>query len=214
VDRAIKANPLNYLNYVYAAKVYGSAAELKIQGGYERAVAAYNKALSINPTNPSIYEGLAKLEMTKGNKTKVREYASKALQVKTNYVPVITLLSQLDVADGNVSVAINRLQSLVSNYPNDPYIFFQLGLLKYNNGDYAGAASDLERSVRLIPDYANAKYFLGLAYDKLGKKDLAINVFESIAKTNPGNTEITNILNNLRAGKAALYTGITETKKK
>ncbi|MEI6494780.1 MAG: tetratricopeptide repeat protein, partial [bacterium] len=214
-DRAIKANPLNYLNYVYAAKVYGSAAELKIQGGYEQALVAYNSALVINPTNPTIYEGLAKLEMVKGNKAKVREYANKALQVKMNYSPVITLLSQLDVADGNIQSAIDRLQSLINSNPNDPYIFFQLGLLKYDNGDYAGAAGALEQSVRLIPDYANAKYFLGLSYDKLGKKDLAINLFTSIAQTNPGNAEVENILTNLRAGRAALSsTKAADAKKK
>jgi tetratricopeptide (TPR) repeat protein len=62
----------------------------------------------------------------------------------------------------------------------------------------------LERAVALNPVYANARYFLGLSYSKLGKVKEAITQFEQISATNPDNSEVKTILSNLRAGKAPL----------
>ena len=52
-----------------------------------------------------------------------------------------------------------------------------------------------------MPDYANAKYFLGLSYWQVGKKEEAKKQFEDIEKTNPDNQEIKLILSNIQAGK-------------
>ncbi len=53
-----------------------------------------------------------------------------------------------------------------------------------------------------MPEYANAKYFLGLSYYGQGRTADAINQFEDLAKTNPDNQEVALILANLRDGKA------------
>src|SRR5690606_42073919 len=63
--------------------------------------------------------------------------------------------------------------------PNDPGLFFQLGLLKYNSDDFLGAARAFGQAVTLVPEYANAKYFLGLSLARLGETDLAIAQFRS-----------------------------------
>ena len=86
----------------------------------------------------------------------------------------------------------------------NPTVFFELGLLRYNNKDYKGAVSALEQATTLEPSYANARYFLGLAYDKLSRRSDAIAEFETIQKSNPDNQEVQLILNNLRAGRTPL----------
>ena len=58
------------------------------------------------------------------------------------------------------------------------------------------------KAVELNDQYANAHYFLGLAYARLGKNAEAIAQFETIAKTNPENQEVSLILTNLKAGKS------------
>ena len=72
------------------------------------------------------------------------------------------------------------------------------------NGDFAEAVAALERAVILRRDYSNAKYFLGLAYYEVGRTDLAIPQFEDVQLLNPENTEVTQIIANLRAGRAPL----------
>jgi tetratricopeptide (TPR) repeat protein len=85
--------------------------------------------------------------------------------------------------------------------PNDSGTFFQLGFLRYNNKDYQGAVSALEKTIVLNPAYANAKYFLGLSYQKLGRNAEAIAQFKDLQVTNPDNKEVGLILNNLQAGR-------------
>ena len=62
-----------------------------------------------------------------------------------------------------------------------------------------------ERAVSINPSYSNARYFLGLIYDREGKKDEAISQFEKIAELNPGNQEVERIIENLQVGKSALF---------
>ena len=81
---------------------------------------------------------------------------------------------------------------------------FQLGLIYYNDNKLEKARLEFERAVAFSPDYSNARYFLGLIYDKQGNKQGALGQFENISKLNPDNQEVKNILNNLRSGKPAL----------
>ena len=53
----------------------------------------------------------------------------------------------------------------------------------------------------LSPFFGNGKYFLGLSYFQNGRTSDAIIQFENLAEMYPTNTEVTFILNNLKAGK-------------
>ncbi|MDP2946205.1 MAG: tetratricopeptide repeat protein, partial [bacterium] len=83
---------------------------------------------------------------------------------------------------------------------------FQLSFLYYKNDQFDQSKPVFERTVELSPNYSNARYFLGLIYDReaTGKAE-AIKQFEKIAELNPDNNEIKQILVNLKAGKAALF---------
>jgi len=60
----------------------------------------------------------------------------------------------------------------------------------------------LERAVSLNPQYANAKYFLGLAYYLNGAVDKSLVQFQDLEKTNPDSAEVKTALANLSAGKS------------
>jgi len=85
---------------------------------------------------------------------------------------------------------------------------FQLGVLYYSDKQFDKAKAEFERTVSLNENYSNARYFLGLVYDREGKKSEAISQFEKVANLNPDNEEVKKILDNLKAGKPALE-GIT-----
>ena len=88
--------------------------------------------------------------------------------------------------------------------PLDKGLAFQLGLLYYNDNQLEKAKAEFLRAISIDENYSNARYFLGLIYDKEGKKDLAIEQFEKIEKLNPESQEVKKILANLREGKSAL----------
>lgn len=201
--QAVKANPRNYQNYLSLGRVYESVVPLKIEGAYALAVEQYKKALDLNPHNPQTYLTMARLEIANGNKKQAREMITRALAEKGNYAAAIFMLSQLEADAGNLDAAIKNAESAATLAPQDIGVYFQLGFLKYLKKDYKGAVAALESAVALNTDYSNARYFLGLSYDKLGRTQDAIVQFARISELNPDNTEVKRILTNLRAGRDA-----------
>lgn len=201
---AININNGNYQNWVERGRVYEAVMPLKIDGSYEAAANAYEQATKYAPLDPSIYLMLARLEYTRGDNAKAKEFITKALNLKQNYTDAIFLLAQIQIKEGDSVEAIKSVSAASILSPNDPTIFFQLGLLQFNTKDYKGAVASLEKSIALSPQYANAKYYLGLAYEKLGREKDAIAQFTDLKKTNPDNKEIDSILQNLKDGNAPL----------
>jgi len=198
-QQAIQIDSDNYLNYLALGRVYDTITRLNIQGAYESAVAAYAIAREKNPLNPEIPLIVAQLESSLGKFDVARLRIVDALTLKNNYTSAIFLLSQIEVAEGNLGKAIQSIEVASVISPNSQIIFFQLGILRYNNQDYSEAVIAFERAVDIDPNYANARYFLGLGYDVAGRRDDAIVEFERIEETNPDNQEVKFILRNLRA---------------
>ncbi|MDO8492590.1 MAG: tetratricopeptide repeat protein [bacterium] len=202
-QEAVKQNSENYLNQLQLAKVYEAIVPLKIPGAYEQAQNAYNEAIKLNPSSPSIRLAEARLEVVNGNNKKARDYIKESLALKSNYTDAIFLLTQIEVSEGNTKKAIEAVISATLISPTNPVVFFQLGLLYYNDANYTKAIDALEQATKLEPQYANAKYFLGISYDKLGRDNEAVKQFEELLVTNPDSAEVKFILGNLKAGRPA-----------
>ena len=117
------------------------------------------------------------------------------------------LLAQTYDRKGEIDKAIASTEQVRQFLPNDVGIRFQLGFLYYKTDRVANARQEFEAAVGINENYSNARYFLGLIYDRQNDKPRAIEQFEKIEKLNPDNQEVKLILANLKASKAAL-TGI------
>ncbi len=199
---AVKYDPTNYYNYISQARVYEAASEIKMANGFENAVQAYTTAIRLNPGNPSIYLSLASLQAKQSKLDDGVKTLGAALQVKNNYLDAVFLLSQIYATKGDLPNAIIAAQVATQLNPTNSLLLFQLGILQYSSKNYQAAVDALSQAVKIQTDYANAKYFLGLAYARLNKTDEAISQFEDLAKTNPDNQEVALILANLKAGKS------------
>ncbi len=199
---AEKLDSSNYYNYISEARISEIAASLKIPKAYENAKNSYLNALKTNPYNPAIYLNLARLEASQNKLIDAEQYVGKALQLKQNYTEAVYLLSQVQVANGQLKDAITSAKVATEITPTEAILFFQLGILEYNDKNYSDAVTALEKAVSLNAQYANAKYFLGLSYARLGRNEDAILQFEDLAKTNADNKEVVFILSNLKAGKS------------
>ena len=200
-DIMLRRDPNDYQSALAVAIFYNDLTNLGIQGAYENALTAYDAVEKLNPHNPAIWLLRARLEVAHKDLDKAKDDISKALALKGNYSDAIFLLSQIQVAQGNLKDAITSAEAVTSLNPTDYSAYFNLGLLRYNDKNYEGAASAFERAIALNPGYANAQYFLGLSYYQLGRKDDAIAQFQSLQQTNPDNQEVQLILSNLQAGK-------------
>lgn len=200
---AIAFNPNNYQNYDLFGHVAEALIPINVQQAYENAVLAYKKVIELNPHDPGAYLSLARVEVMNKDYTSAFSYIDKALAEKPNYTEAIIFKTQLQVQQNDLNGAIESVAQLAILNPNDPTIMFQLGFLLYNSKDWRNSGIALERAVTLNPQYANARYFLGLDYANLDMRDQAIAQFVEIQKTNPDNQEVQQILTNLRAGRTA-----------
>lgn len=192
----------DYQNWVALGNVYQNVVPLGIEGAYDSAMDAFNKALERRPNGPGIILSKAALERLVGKPVEAKAFAEEAIRVRSRYTDAILLLAQLQIEEGNVDEAVRSVEAAAILDPNNPVTFFQLGLLRYSKNDFAGAAGALERAVALNDVYANARYFLGLSYYRMGGlNERAIEQFEKVQSTNPESEDVKSILANLRAGK-------------
>ncbi len=194
---AVSQNPKQYLNYMNLGNIYTALVPLSVANSYESALAAYDKAIALAPNNPSLLLAKASLEFTNKNNAEARKYIKQALDLKTNYIDAIFLLVQIETNEGNLSEAIKQAESAGNMAPNDPTVFFRLGLLRYNNSDYTGAISAFEKAVILDNSYLNARYFLGLAYKKVGRTSDALVQFNILAKVLPDNQDVKDAISSI-----------------
>jgi len=200
--QAVDTNPASYQNWITLGIVYNFLVPkpLAIVGAYENAKAAYSEASSRNPLNPEIPLYLARLELNNGDVETARTLIGESLALKEDYADAYLMLAQIEIQENNISAAIISAERLALLMPGNPAIYFELGLLKYSDKDYVGAANAFGLAVVSTPDYANAKYYLGLALAQLGRLDEAQEQFEDLAITNPDSEEVRLILLDLRAG--------------
>jgi len=210
-QKAVAINPLDYGNYRVLGKIYEFLVPLNAAGSVDMAILQYDEAIKHSPKNPMLYHDKALVYMsdatTRGDFSglkKAEEALLKAVELKPDYTAAHFLLAQIFDAAGNQNEAIRRSEAAALLAPNDIGSLFQLGLLYYKNSRLEDARMVLERAVSINNNYSNARYFLGLVYDRQKKTNDAIGQFEKIAELNPGNEEIKKILANLRSGKGAL----------
>jgi len=197
--------------YVLLGNIYGILAIAGIAEASERAIAAYDQARQYDPTNPVYDLNAAQLQARTGNVEAAREAIAQALSRKSNYTEALALLTEIEVADGNVAGAIASNEALVALDPQNPGRYYQLGVLYTSAADALSATRAFERAVQLDPNYANARYFLALAYAEAGRTDDAIAQLEIVRDLNPENAIAADAIEALRAGVSVSDTATENT---
>lgn len=187
---AVSINNGDYRNWLALADLYKDLAGVGVEGSYENARAAYERALTENPSNPLVYLQIAQLELSKGNTVDALAMLDKAFALKSDYAAAFFLRSQLYASEGKSAEAVSDAQRASELAPNDSLAWYNLGALLFDARMYEKAASSLEKSVSLRPDYANALFLLGMSYSNLDRKSEALAVLESVARKNPNNEEL------------------------
>ncbi|MDO8521243.1 MAG: tetratricopeptide repeat protein [bacterium] len=200
-ERAIKLDPTNFENYLQLGGVFDTLGTFGIQNTTPFARENYEQALRLNPKSPRVLFMLARLEFTASDRAKTKEYLYRALAERPNFTEALSFLVDLELQDRNFDAALAAVRAGVQAEPTNFILHFGLGYLNYLNGDRQGALTEFESAVILNPQYADAKYFLGLVYFQLGRSQEAIQQFTDVQTLNPDNKEVVAILQNLKAGR-------------
>ena len=228
-QRATTANPADPLNWRQLAAVYEDNISI-VEGADRFAILNYEKAAALNPQSPAEYLNVArayvrsadalqrkitqlpeegeereKLEATRAeNLSEAIVNLKKSIALKGDYAPAHFLSSQVYERQGDRELAIQKTLETRNLNPLDTGVGYQLGLLYYLDDQIENARDEFVRVVSLREGFSNARYFLGLSYDRLGNTQGAIDQFAKVSELNPDNEEVDKILSNLRAGEDAL----------
>lgn len=199
---ATQLNSNNYQNWVSLGSVYQTVVPLKISGAYENSKDAYSKAVALSPTDPTLEYSLAQLEIAHGDLNAAVTDLTNAISLKRDYTQAILLLSQIQVQQGKAQEALQAAEAAAYFAPNDQNVLFQVGILRSGTGDYDGAIQALSHAVDVNPQYANARFFLAVAYAAKGQLAQAEAQLEAIASLSTENAQaVATDIASLKAGK-------------
>lgn len=199
---ATQLRPENYQNWVILGNVYQTVVPLRIEGAYDNAKQAYQRAVELNPTNPTLPFVVAQLEIAQGNGPAAETALVNAISLKRDFTQAIFLLSQLEVQLGKAREALEAAEAAAYFAPNDPVVLFQVGILRAGTGDQAGAIQALSRAVELNPEYANARFFLAVAYASQRQFEQAVAQLNAVAALSPENAAaVQGYITQLTAGR-------------
>ena len=162
---------------------------LVASGAIEWGIKSFEKAITLEPTNPVLYTELGKL-LAIDNPEKAREALAKAIELKPDYLDAQIQNALIYEREENLAEAIRQMEDLSLEYPFNVEVLFQLGRLYFNADRIDEAISQLEKVVSFMPNHSNAHYSLGIAYKEKGEKAKAIKSFEKVLELNPGNQDV------------------------
>lgn len=199
---ATRIAPDEYQNWTTLGDLYATVVPLNVQGAYDNALSAYQKAADLNPTSPLIPYSIAQVDISGNKAADARTALTRSITLKQDYTPAIFLLSQLEVATGNIADALKAAEAAAYFTPNDPGVLFQVGILRAATGDTAGATTALTSAVTINPQFANAHYFLAALYAKKAEYAKAKSELEAIAAVSDDNAKaVAPLITQLSASK-------------
>jgi tetratricopeptide (TPR) repeat protein len=229
---ATDLNPQNVENWSSLASLYRDLVG-SIPGADEAAVAAYQKAIVLEPNGPDhltdlgrVYLAMAQAAqpdpaakdqtaIAAAQKTvaddlaKAKESFDKALAAKADYSPARYWLALTLSQQGQTKDAISNLEAVLAQNPSDLNVGFQLGILYYQDGQKDKAIALMERVTQVQPNYSNAQWYLAAMYEDAGRIDDAIARVQAVLKNNPDNDSVKQRLTDLQNKKSGLAPATT-----
>ena len=216
LNQTISRSPFNVANWNVAGFFYRNL--IGIEGAGEEALRCYFKAAELEPASPFPYGEIGRVYILMAQNFREKQMPEKekeclswavanlekSIELKPDYAPAHYLKAVAYDQQGRGEEAIVTLEELKKVSPEDIGIAFQLGMLYWRTEKLNEAQGEFEGIIESDSNYSNARYMLGLLYDKKGEKEKAREQFEKVARLNPENQEVIKILENLRKGLPAL----------
>ncbi len=155
------------------------------KGNYKESIAAYSRAIEINPNYAIAYTGRGIVRSYLGDKHSAIADYDQAIKLNPNFASAYT-------GRGNARSNLGDKQGVIADYdqaiklnPNDADAYYNRRIARDELGDKQGAIADYDQAIKINPNYVNAYYNRGLAHSDLGDKQSAIADYDQAIKINP-----------------------------
>jgi tetratricopeptide (TPR) repeat protein len=151
----------------------------------EEAVKAYQKALAIDPDDPTILTDLAVLYVRQGDVQEALKLAEKAAEVAPNFENAFVLLGRLYAGTGNNAKAIEAYRRVIAINPSNHDAYLLLGTLYAQENRFREALEALEHLKALLPDNPLASYYKARIFLDMKFYDQAEAAYQEVLQINP-----------------------------
>ncbi len=145
-------------------------------GNHDGAIEAYERSLSLEPSNAKAQNNIANIHFRRGELELAARAYEKALALQPHYLLALYhygfTLRQLN----RPGEAERAFSGCVAERPENDRerqtqleCFFYTGALRARAEDWPGAASIMKQVIATDPNHADAHYYLGMAYRRLGR---------------------------------------------
>ena len=177
LETSLAKRPANAAAQLLAARI---ARTTRNFGG---ALSHLDRAIAIAPQREAFLEKARTLDQA-GLRLAAREAWRAILEVIPQSMEAAARLGRLAWEDGDHAIALTLLERAVaSDAPAS--VWFDLGLVRQDLGDYGGAAIAYRKALDIKPDYAEAALNLGIVLQEAGDLDSAMRAYVEAYRLRP-----------------------------
>jgi tetratricopeptide (TPR) repeat protein len=180
---------------------------------FDEGIEALRQALAREDNSARYHTAMGELLVYRGQTDKGRHHYERALQIDPDYGPVCALMGSLYLRKiaGAESLPrakelLERASKLKTYHPNQ--VYFDLGELYLQEGEYRKAAEALKESIRLDARDERPYYSLAKTYRRLGDKKAAVEAEQTFRTISNNHVEMqmqeARVFHNPNSGEARL----------
>ncbi len=158
-------------------------------GNLTRALAAYQRALQLQPQYPEALLGLAQTQYALGRSEEALQTVEQAIRQKSNYAEAHLFRGKLLQEAGRFAEARAAFDAAIGANDRIAESFYRRALLAIRDGDLDLAIRDLNRAIALQNNFPEAHYWLGRAYYAQGRTESALQAIQKAITLNPDYSE-------------------------
>jgi len=179
LDQAIALNPNNSDYYSDRRLKYGE------KGDFDRALADHDKALSLQPDDAYVYGSRALTLFRKGDATRALADIDKAISLEPKETLFPKLKGDIHASQGDTRAAIASYDRAIEIDPNNTDAKQAKADIDRKLRDTEAEAAALNRVINVAPEGQSGLLRRALAYEQLGKLDLALKDYDALIAMAP-----------------------------
>lgn len=127
------------------------------------ALKTFRRSIKENPNLFFSYLAIGDIYALKNESAKAKEYYKLALKVESNGIPAIIKLSKLLLLEGDYEAAADELQTAELQFPHDPRLKLQMGILKLEQQQDGFAELYFKKILEDNPQHVLAETYYGIS---------------------------------------------------
>ncbi len=195
VDQAKLAtveSPQLFSSWETLATMYNNA-RLFTSGADGYTLKSLDEAIALSPTNAQLYWRKALIHIEAEQDAEAKNMLEKAIQLHPKFVSAHAALGDIFERSEQFDEAVQEYEKTLEIVPDNIDMQYQYARVLYNRG----SKEDLQKAVqtwldivKIHPDHSNSLFSLGIAAERFGQKEKAIEFYSQVLSLNPENEEV------------------------